>query len=313
MPDIKRYGIAGATMATILLTGQVMQMSTTNESEKVAQIQAMALPVEISDIKLTASDNTGAEPVVTAMLTEGSASQRPSPLETPSVAEACEITMRAEAKAAALVALDIKAPCLPNERVVIHHNGMMFAEVTDSKGALDVTVPALAEAAVFIASFASGDGTVANATVDTLKLFDRAAVQTQGTDGVSLHARENASKYGGKGHIWNGHAGSIADAVTGDGGFLIQLGDSSLQNPMTAEIYTYPTALAKGTDEVIMSVDIEITHQNCAQDIEAQTLQTNQAERVKVQNLDMSMPDCSVVGDFLVLNNLVNNLKVASN
>ncbi len=313
MPDIKRYGIAGATMATILLTGQVMQMTSSNKSAKVAEIQAMALPVEISDIKLTASDSSAAEPVVTALLTEDNSLQRPSSLDKPSVTDSCGIAMTAEPKAAALVALEVNAPCLPNERVVIHHNGMMFAEVTDANGVLQTTVPALAEAAVFIASFASGDGTVANATVESLKFYDRAVVQTQGTTGISLHAREYDANYGEDGHIWNGSPGSIADAATGDGGFVIQLGDASLQNPLVAEIYTFPTALAKDAGEVILSVDIEINTENCARDIEAQTIQTSAAGRVKVQNLDMSMPECSIVGDFLVLNNLVNDLKVASN
>lgn len=313
MPDIKRYGIAGATMATILLTGQVMQMYSPSKSAKVAEIQAMALPVEISDIKLTASGTESDEPIVTASLIEESGAQLPSSLDEPSTSDACEISMTAEAKAAALVSLAVDAPCLPNERVVIHHNGMMFAEVTDANGSFETTVPALSEAAVFIASFAAGDGAVASTTVDALKLFDRAVVQAQGPNGISLHAREYGANYGEKGHIWSGQPGSIADAATGDAGFVIQLGDATLENPMTAEIYTFPTAFAKEAGEVALSVDIEITPENCAQDIEAQTLQANAGGPVKVQNLDMSMPDCSVTGDFLVLNNLVNNLKVASN
>ncbi len=313
MPDFKRYGIAGATLATILLTGQVMQMSSSDNSAKIAEIQAMALPVEISDIKLTASGNGNEEPLATALLSEGSNAQQPSQLSSPDAADACAISMAAEPKAAALVSLTINAPCLPNERVVIHHNGMMFSEVTSETGAFEMTVPALAEAAVFMASFASGEGAVANATVDSLKFYDRVVVQTQGATGISLHAREYNAEYGQKGHVWSGQPGSIADAATGHGGFIMQLGDAALQNPIVAEVYTFPTALAKDAGEVTMSVDIEITSANCALDIEAQTLQTTAGARLKVLDLDMSMPDCNAVGDFLVLKNLVNSLKVASN
>ena len=143
-------------------------------------------------------------------------------------------------------------------------------------------------------------------------MFDRAVVQIQGITGISLHAREYAAEYGTKGHIWNGAPGSVADAAIGDGGFVLQLGDSSLGNPITAEVYTFPTAIMSVDGDVRLSVDIEITEENCGQDIEAQTLQTSDDGRIKVQNLDMSLPDCNAVGDFLVLNNLVKNLKVTS-
>lgn len=313
MPDWKRYGVAGATMATILLTGQVMQMSSDSKSAKVAEIQAMPLPVQINDITLTAAGDDGAEPVVTAALDTQPEATQPSTLPTPSQTDACAISMTAEPKAAALVSVSINAPCQPNERVELHHNGMMFAEVTNAKGTLETTVPALAETAVFLAAFANGEGAVANTTVESLKFYDRAVVQMQGADGISLHAREYAAEYGANGHVWTETPGSVADAATGHGGFMIQLGDKSLENPVFAEVYTFPTALAKTAGEVVLSVDIEITDRNCSTDIEAQTLQTSAGERLTVQNLDMSMPDCDTVGDFLVLNNLVNDLKVASN
>ena len=51
--------------------------------------------------------------------------------------------------AAAMVKLKLDAACLPNERLTVHHNGMIFTEATDDKGQLNVTVPALAEEAVF--------------------------------------------------------------------------------------------------------------------------------------------------------------------
>ncbi|MBU2981065.1 hypothetical protein KO498_04485 [Lentibacter algarum] len=313
MPDLKRYGIAGATLATILLTGQVMQMASNDKAAKVAAIQAMPLPVEISDIKLTASDGSDAEASVLAALDVGKSESQSPVRSVPVENDSCEITMLAAPKAAALVSLTIQAPCQPNERVVIHHNGMMFAEATDSIGTLETTVPALAETAVFIASFASGEGAVVTTNVDTLPSFDRAAVQVQGTSGISLHAREFDAEYGTEGHVWSDTPGSIADAATGQGGFVLQLGDATLDNPITAEVYTFPTSIAKTEGEVLLSVDIEITATNCGQDIEAQTLQTDSSGGIKVQNLDMTMPDCDTVGDFLVLNNLVKNLKVASN
>ncbi len=196
---------------------------------------------------------------------------------------------------------------------MIHHNGMMFSEVTDAGGRLLIDVPALSEQATFIASFASGDGAVATTTVEELNGFDRAVVQMQGNSGIGLHAREFGADYGETGHIWAGQAGNVVDGVTGHGGFLIQLGDATLENPLVAEVYSFPSAIAKEVGEVALSVDIEITQANCETDIEAQTLQTSRGEKLKVQSLDVSMPACDAVGDFLLLKNIVNDMKLAFN
>ena len=35
--------------------------------------------------------------------------------------------------------------------------------------------------------------------------------------------------------------------------------------------------------------------------------------RLRTQDLTLAMPDCQATGDFLVLNNLLENLKIAAN
>ena len=71
--------------------------------------------------------------------------------------------------------------------------------------------------------------------------------------------------------------------------------------------------MAKEIGDIALSVDIEITASNCYKDIEAQTLQTSRGEKIAVHTLDMSMPTCDAVGDFLMLKKLVNDMKVAFN
>lgn len=308
MPDYKRYGIAGATFATILITGQIMQTMSAPERASAADVQAMPLPVAISDIELTSAND--------ATLTAASLDSPSSAThggEQPLTGESCSVTLSAKAIAAALVDLELSAPCAPNERVVIHHNGMMFSDVTNGAGRFNTTVPALSKEAVFIASFAGGDGAVATATVEEIDIFDRAVVQMQGSFAINLHAREFGAQYGDTRHIWTGHPGDIVDGVTGHGGFMLELGDRSLENPLIAEVYTFPTGMAKEAGSIALSVDIEITAENCDKDIEAQTLQTSRGEKIAVQTLDMSMPACEAVGDFLMLKNLVNDMKVAFN
>jgi hypothetical protein len=56
-----------------------------------------------------------------------------------------------------------------------------------------------------------------------------------------------------------------------------------------------------------------VTKINCGRDIQAQSLEMRDAGQLKSQNLSLSVPGCDAVGDFLVLNNLLEDLKVARN
>jgi hypothetical protein len=64
---------------------------------------------------------------------------------------------------------------------------------------------------------------------------------------------------------------------------------------------------------VFLSVEAEVAKNNCGLEIEAQTLQTKSGNDITSRSLTVSVPDCDAAGNFLVLNNLFENLKVASN
>ena len=51
---------------------------------------------------------------------------------------------------------------------------------------------------------------------------------------------------------------------------------------------------------------------NCGLEIEAQALETKTEGGIKTKNLTLPVPDCDAVGSFLVLNNLLEDLKVAA-
>ncbi|MDQ2090377.1 translocase [Marimonas arenosa] len=231
----------------------------------------------------------------------------------PDLAAQCDITMTGTEVAGALVKLSLSAACLPNERVTILHSNMMFTESTDDKGKLDIAVPALTENAVFIASFANSDGAVANVNVTTLDLYDRAVVQSEFFSSIGLHALEFGAGYEDGGHIWANSPGDIAAAATGKGGFLTLLGNPAISEGTMAQVYTFPTGLAEQAGDIEISTEIEVTNMNCGHEIEAQALQVQSEGRPKVQTLNLTMPDCDAVGDFLVLKNLLNDLKVAAN
>jgi len=255
------------------------------------------------------------EPVTLASLADvqDTALDTPLPQEEPAPAFGCEIAFTAQPVAAAMVRLSLSAPCLMNERFSLHHNGMMFADATNDAGKAEITVPALSEKAVFIATFASGASAVAQADVETLEYYDRAVVQWRGSEGLQIHALEYGADYDDTGHVWAGADRGMADAARGEGGFVTRLGDANVFEPMLAEVYTFPSGTALVDGDVRLSLEIEVMDSNCGQDVEAQTLQKKGISRMQVREVTLSMPDCDAMGDYLVLKNLFDDLNIASN
>ncbi|MCA0920321.1 hypothetical protein [Pseudooceanicola nanhaiensis] len=228
-------------------------------------------------------------------------------------APVCEVALQAEQRAAAMVHLVLDAPCLPNERVTFHHSGLMFTLATDADGHLEAEAPALTETALYIASFAAGDSAVAMVDVDSLIFYDRAVVQWKGAEGLHLHALEYGAHYGEAGHVWADAPRDLTVAARGEGGFLTKLGDPSIAEAQLAEVYTFPTATAAREGDIDLSVEAEVTAANCAQELDAQSLQVHEGAAPVVQDLVLDMPECSAAGDYLLLKNLVNDLKIARN
>jgi hypothetical protein len=220
----------------------------------------------------------------------------------------CDVTATATPGAMAMVDLQISAPCFINERLTIHHNGMIFTQTTDNSGKLSVNVPALSRQAVFIIAFGDGRGTVALANVPELADFDRVAVQWTGKAGFQLHAREFGAAYGAPGHVWSGLPADKRQSL----GFVTRLGDSETLVPQMAEVYTFPSGVSAKAGVVALSVEAEVTAGNCGRDISAQSLELRGNSTLRTRDLEMAMPNCDAKGDFLVLNNLVDDLKIAA-
>ena len=219
------------------------------ETEPLSQIDEV--PLKISGIQLTSAISTliapepasvflPEAPIVQAAL---SSDQPVANLPTEELAPtfACEHRVSATPAAAALVKLTIDAPCMVNDRFTVHHNGMMFTEVTDANGKRSLDVPALSDDAVFIVSFSNGDGAVAQTTVTSLEYYDRVVVQWAGDSGVQIHALEFGADYDEHGHVWAGASRDSAVAALGEGGFITRLGAEDIYNPQMAEIYTFPS------------------------------------------------------------------------
>ncbi|MHA6347268.1 translocase [Roseivivax sp. CAU 1761] len=224
----------------------------------------------------------------------------------------CDVEMSATPLAGAMVRLEIAAPCHAGDRVTLHHGGLTVTETTDSEGALTLDMPALAEAAVFIASFGDAAGAVARTDVSSLPFYDRVVLQWQGGAALELHAREFGAAYFAPGHVWPEAPGSVEAAARGEGGFLTRLGDPDLPEPQLAQVYSFPSGTAKAAGAVALSVEAEIRDGICGTDIAAQTMALHGGAVEDVRDLLLAVPDCDSAGDFMVLKNLIADLKIAA-
>ncbi len=344
MSKIKLMSVGCGTLAVALVAGHFTQ-NTGNPAPVAARSMAQASVVtntppdeqdEISAANLTEAVDTldiSAVTLTSALPTAPDASRNLAALPAQSVVLAsvavepitdmpaeeaapafgCDPALTAEASAGAMVALTLDVPCMPNERFTLHHNGMMITEVTGEDGTIEMMVPALSAQAVFIVAFPNGEGAVANATVESLEYYDRVAVQWEGDSGLQVHAMEYGATYGEAGHVWAEAPHDLSQAVGGRGGFLTRLGAGDLPHAYQAEIYTFPSSLAARDGDVQLQVEAQVTRDNCERDVEAQSIQLQRDGGLKVQTLTLAMPECNVVGDFLLLKNLLNDLKIAQN
>lgn len=224
----------------------------------------------------------------------------------PEPESSCRMTAAAKAAPLAMVAFSVDAACRANERLTVHHSGMSFTVSLDEAGRYEGLVPALTQTAVFIAEISGGAGAVAVVEVPDIGAVERVVVQWSGHSGIELHAREFGAAYGSAGHVWHG-AGNQAGI-----GRVMRLGDESQLAPRIAEMYSLPSSLPGQDGRVSLTAEAEITARNCGRDIYAQALQLHSG-RLSNRDLVMAMPDCDAQGSFLVLNNLMEDLKIAAN
>lgn len=235
----------------------------------------------------------------------------PEVIDEPLFAETdCVPEMSGVVGSGAAIKVMVNAPCHQNSAFTMHHQGMMFTHVTDDEGRASMVVPALAEVSVVIAAFENGDVAVATVTVPNFADFDRAVLQWQGDAAIMLSAYEGDAKFGDDGHIFMDNPGDMARLATSEGGYLMRLGDPSIEDALMAEVYTFPTGSVSGISDVMLVAEAEITADNCGTELSAQSIQVFPNGETSALDLTMQMPDCDAVGDFLVLQNMFEDLTI---
>lgn len=328
----RRYSMACATLTIAIFIGFIMERTEASQVPVAAQSTApvSALPAinaslgggvlstpkrpTASGLPMMPSDH-GAQvslpgaPVLVAVAEDVPVGLIPQEEVVPAMS--CDVSLLAEGAAGAMVRLVLSAPCHTGERVSVHHGDLKFTEMVGDDGFLDLMVPALSTNAVFAMLFANGDGATATVTVDSLMFYDRTVIRWSGESGVELHAREFGAQYGEAGHVWRGHARDISAMIGGVGGFLTPLGNPEIAEAARAEVYTFPSVTAAQSGSIALSVEAEITDRNCGRTIHVETGKIEAGKTVSSRHMQLEIPACDAVGQFLVLKNLVEDLTIA--
>lgn len=220
----------------------------------------------------------------------------------------CTISMSGAPIAGALVMMNVAAPCHADQDVLFNHAGLRFTENLDESGTISLIVPAMMSDVSITAEFQDGTRAESRFTVPEASQFDRVALVWEGGTGLQLHALENGAAYGEEGHVWAENPRLPVASNARDGGFLSVLGSS--KQGYAADVYSYPSSTLTEPD---ISIEAQILETTCGASIEGEYLRSQRAAPPVQTPVAMAVPDCEAVGDFLVLKNLPQELKIARN
>lgn len=303
-----------AVIGIALGAGHVAQSGQRNVSY--ASVLSQMTPVDVIALSATAETQPGprvpftddmALPVLPLATSRPDVSA-PARLEMPSALADLECTpvLRLAPAAGAMIDVGLSSPCHPSARVVLRHAGLAVTYRTNSVGALTARLPALEEQALVSVLFAGGTTIEAELALPEAAQMRRFGVQWLGPLAFGINAFENGAAYGGAGHVSAADAGRPTDGQQ-DQGFLTLLGDETVDQPMLAEVYTYPA----GSSDVPILVEAAVTTKTCGQDLLGETLNVA-GGTVALTDLSVTMPGCDAAGDFLLLKNLVPDMTLAS-
>lgn len=225
----------------------------------------------------------------------------------------CHPELSVAALPGAQLSITLIAPCNASQNVLVKHSGLTFSSATDEQGVLTFMLPALEQEA--LVSLTLGDGAEYELAADVPDAIDyrRAAFQWQGVEGFAFHAFENGADYGGLGHVFAHAPRDPSTANLLEGGYMTLLGKANTPDAYHAQVYTLPMENSTAASHVDLVVEAEVSKTNCAREIHGEALQFGGAQAPVSITVKLAVPDCDAIGDFLVLNNLLEDMTIVSN
>lgn len=225
----------------------------------------------------------------------------------------CDVAFTALPSDGAMVSLSLDAPCYQNQRIEISHGGLAFADSTKADGSYAVEMPALFEFEPFTISFMDGRSVEAKTLMLTVDGYERAGMTWSGNQGLHIHAFEGGAEFGEPGHVWAEAPNSPETSVQAEGGFLIELGNPDLLNPLLSEVYSFPVGRGQNNGPVELYLEAEVNDRSCGGHLTGKVVQIFADGQVTDSDLSLSFPACDGENGYLVLNNLFQDMKVVQN
>ncbi len=293
---------AGAVLAVALAAGHLVQTmkrdlpgASINAATSGSIEKSKAKPVEVPLVPASASLSTGfGAPLAQDEISEFA--ELSSQVGTAADA-GCDAKIALLAEEGAMISAAISTPCAKGERVVIRHAGMSFAARTSADGLLRVRLPALESEAIVSVFLPSSEVLVGSVFVPEVASLQRFGLQWTESDVFDLRIMEDDKIFVG-GRSSNGRSSGVK---------IMALGDRSVDQPMFAEIYTYPGNPAA---QVNVLVELAVTSETCGKLLRPESILA-EFGKVKVDALEVQVPDCGQAGDILVLKNLTPDVKIA--
>jgi hypothetical protein len=225
----------------------------------------------------------------------------------------CAAEIKATPSGNGMIRVSVYAPCNGGEPVTLRHAGLGFTEINTDSGHLTVELPAMSTTALVDAVLQSGETLSTQINIPDADAFQRVVLVWRGESGLHIHAQEFGAQIGTAGHKWAGAPGQPGLGANAQGGYVIVLGARDLPNGSRAEVYTFPVGQSEQDGVVRLSVQAEINNTNCGGMLAAETLQPDGFGGVVASDLTLRVPDCNKVGEYLVLKNILRDLKIAHN
>ena len=224
--------------------------------------------------------------------------------------DACALWLVVTPDAGAMLDMSLFAPCDGGAVVRVSHAGLHFNAQIAADGQLMLAVPALEVDAELTVAFADGRTAVDATQVEDAMLYDRVAVAWEGPAVLNVNAYEFGADFGSANHIHPGNAATPRDVARG---FLTLLGDSALETPALAQVYSFPTGLSARMGQVALELEVAVTGESCARSLRIETLESLAGSMAETREISIDMPECDGLGGYLVLKNLLPELTIALN
>jgi len=196
----------------------------------------------------------------------------------------------------AILRIHVEAPCRPYAILTVAHAGITISGMTSHIGSFDTEFPALESPANVTVRVENGAPTILGAEVPDIDRFERVALGWEGDAEFRIVASRDGKRL---------KPGTTLREM--------RLGDPAATPARMAEVFSYPVADETDPGIIRLALEVPVTKGNCGGEARARLVRKSPGFDPEAADLAVAVPDCSAVGEYLVLKNLLRDVRIARN